>query len=102
MLVLFHLSDLTAVIMGYRKKSVYVAYAVGMIPFKMFLGVLKTVRKTNLFNFRSHLVRQILKGNFESVYSGSQLTYSDVAVAKNSSTLVRGIKKGNKIFTVEN
>ena len=101
MLVLFHLSDLTVVIMGYRKKSVYVAYAVGMIPFKMFLGVLKTVRKTNLCNFCSHLVRQLLKGNFESVYSGSQLTYRDVAVAK-SSTLVRGIKKGNKLCTVEN
>ena len=82
MLVLFHLSDLTAVIMGYRKKSVYVVYAVGMIPFKMFLGVLKTVRKTNLFKFPFALVRQILKGNFESVYSGSQVTYRDVAVRK--------------------
>ena len=51
----FYLSDLTAVIMEYRKKSVYVAYAVGMIPFKMFLGVLKTVRKTNVFNYRSQL-----------------------------------------------
>ena len=44
MLVLFHLSDLTAVIMGYRKKSVCIVDAVGMISFKKFLGVSETVR----------------------------------------------------------
>lgn len=37
-------AGMTAVITGYRKKSVCIVDAVGMISFKKFLGVSETVR----------------------------------------------------------
>ena len=37
-------TGMTAVITGYRKKSVCIVDAVGMISFKKFLGVSETVR----------------------------------------------------------